>query len=445
MKKIIKNGQVFDGISEKLINVDILINGKFIEEVGKIEINEKDIEIIDAKGYIVSPGFIDIHSHLREPGYEYKETILTGTKAAAKGGFTTICSMPTTITALDSYDSIEYLKDICADRAKVKVLPIGAVTEKREGEKIVEMQSLADAGAIGFSDDGEPVSNNNIMKTALEYSKMVSKPIMNHCDDRQINFKGQGVINEGYLSQRLGCTGIPNAAEASMLSRDILLAEMTGGNYHACHISAKQSLDILKMARSRGIRYTAEVTPHHLTLTEDFILGTFADDQKQIGENAYNTNAKVFPPLRTDTDILSMIEGINDGLITIIATDHAPHGFEDKMTTINQAAFGISNFETSLGSILAKVHLKQIELTKILKCMTSNPASFLNKKIGRIEKNYPADITIFDLNKKWIVDTNNFVSKGKNTPINGTELTGQIMTTLVDGEIIYSINGEFNE
>lgn len=442
MRKLIKNGQIYDGKSDSLKNLDVLINGKYIEDIGKFDFSEEGIEIIDANNQIVSPGFIDIHSHLREPGYEYKETISTGTMAAAKGGFTTLCAMPTTIPALDSHDSIEYLKDLCEIKAKVKVLPIASVTEGRKGKKIVEMQILADSGAIGFSDDGEPVSNNNIMKTALEYSRMVSRPIMNHCDDREINLEGRGVMNEGYLAQRLGCHGIPNAAEASMLSRDILLTELTNGNYHACHISASQSLDVLSMAKKRGIPFTAEVTPHHLTLTEKYILGSSDKDQGKIGDNAYNTNAKVFPPLRKEADIESMIKGVNNDLITIIATDHAPHGFEDKMTTLNQAAFGISNFETSLGSVLETVHTNQIKLTKLLKCMTSNPAAFLNLKIGQIKKNYPADITIFDLNKNWIVDTNNFVSKGKNTPIIGKELKGKVTITMVDGVIIYSCNGE---
>jgi dihydroorotase len=442
MRKLIKNGKVFDGQSDSLKNADILINGKYIQDVGNFDLFEKDIEIIDANNCIVSPGFIDIHAHLREPGYEYKETIATGTRAAAKGGFTSICAMPTTIPVLDSQDSLEYFKELCNDKSIIKVFPISAVTIGREGKEIVEMQSLVDAGAIGFSDDGEPVSDDYIMKMSLEYSKMVGRPIMNHCDDRGINYKAKGVMNEGFLAQRLGCDGIPNAAEASMLSRDMLLTELTGGNYHACHISASQSLDVLKNARERGVPFTAEVTPHHLTLTEEYILGSSENDRNQIGKNAYNTNAKVFPPLRTKSDIRSMINGIKDDLITIIATDHAPHGFEDKMTTISQADFGISNFETALGSVLEIVHSNEIALVKLLKCMTSNPASFLKEKIGRIEKNYPADITIFDSNKKWTVESDKFISKGKNTPIEGKELTGKVITTIVDGEIVYSCFGE---
>ena len=396
MKKIIKNGKVYDGISNKIKQQDVLIIDGVIQDVGNIEISDADIEIIDASNYIVSPGFIDIHSHLREPGYEYKETIATGTRAASKGGFTTICAMPTTIPALDSKDSIDYFQDLCKQRSIIKVHPIGAVTINRKGKEIVEMQSLADSGVIGFSDDGEPIHDSNIMRMSLEYSKMVSRPIMNHCDDRGINYRAEGVMNDGFLAQRLGCSGIPNAAEASMLSRDIFL------------------------------------------ITEDFILGPDDQNRKQISENAYNTFAKVFPPLRTKSDIQSLIEGINSDLISIIATDHAPHGYEDKMTTLNQAAFGISNFETTLGSVLQLFYSKDIKLEKLLKCLTSNPAEFLGKKLGKLTKGYPADIVIIDLNKEWEVDISDFVSLGKNSPLQGTNFKGKILQTLVDGEVVYS-------
>jgi len=437
MKKIIKNGKVFDGISGKIKQQDVLIIDGVIQDVGNIDISDADIEIIDASNYIVSPGFIDIHSHLREPGYEYKETIASGTRAASKGGFTTICAMPTTIPALDSKDSIDYFQDLCKQRSIIKVHPIGAVTINRKGKEIVEMQALADSGVVGFSDDGEPIHDSNIMRMSLEYSKMVSRPIMNHCDDRGINYRAEGVMNDGFLAQRLGCSGIPNAAEASMLSRDIFLTELTGGLYHACHISAAQSVDVLKIAKERGINYSAEVTPHHLTITEDFILGPDDQNREQISENAYNTFAKVFPPLRTKSDIQSLIEGINNDLISIIATDHAPHGHEDKMTTFNQAAFGISNFETTLGSVLQLFYSKDIKLEKLLKCLTSNPAEFLGKKLGKLTKGYPADIVIIDLNKEWKVDISNFVSLGKNSPLQGTKFKGKILQTFVDGEIVY--------
>ena len=438
MKKIIKNGKVFDGISNKIKQQDILIIDGVIQNIGNIEITGVDIEIIDASNYIVSPGFIDIHSHLREPGYEYKETIATGTRAASKGGFTTICAMPTTIPALDSKDSIDYFKDLCQQRSIIKVYPIGAVTMGREGKEIVEMKSLVDSGVIGFSDDGEPIHDPNIMRMALEYSRMVSRPIMNHCDDRGINYRGEGVMNDGFLAQRLGCNGIPNAAEASMLSRDIFLTELTGGLYHACHVSASQSVDVLKIAKERGINYSAEVTPHHLTITEDFILGPTDQNRKQISENAYDTFAKVFPPLRTKSDIQALIEGINSDLISIIATDHAPQGYEDKMTTLNQAAFGISNFETTLGSVLQLFHSKDIKLEKLLQCLTSNPAEFLGKKLGKLSKGYPADIVILDLNEEWEVDISDFVSLGKNSPLQGVKFKGKVLQTLVDGEIVYS-------
>ena len=438
MKKIIKNGKVFDGISNNISQLDILIEDGVIQDTGNIEISDPDIEIIDASNYVVSPGFIDIHSHLREPGYEYKETIATGSRAASKGGFTTICAMPTTIPALDSKDSIDYFQDLCKQRSIIKVHPIGAVTMNREGKEIVEMQSLVDSGVIGFSDDGEPIEDPNIMRMSLEYSKMVSRPIMNHCDDRSINHRGEGVMNEGFLAQRLGCHGIPNAAEASMLSRDIFLTELTGGLYHACHISASQSVDVLRIAKAREINYSAEVTPHHLTITEDFILGNTDHNRKQISEDAYNTYAKVFPPLRTKSDISALIEGINTDLISIIATDHAPHGYEDKMTTLNQAAFGISNFETTLGSVLELFHSKQIKLEKLLKCLTINPAEFLRKKLGKLSKGYPADIVIIDLEKEWNVEISDFVSLGKNSPLQGTKFKGKVVQTLVDGEVIYS-------
>tara|TARA_A100001037_G_scaffold112318_1_gene102379 strand:+ start:8180 stop:9523 length:1344 start_codon:yes stop_codon:yes gene_type:complete len=434
---LIKNGRAIDPTQNLDSNKDILIENGIISQISN-NITHSTAEKIDAKGLIVSPGFIDLHCHLREPGYESSETIKTGTAAAAAGGYTTICAMPNTNPTIDSKVAIKYVQQESKKNGYINVLPIGAVTKNREGIELSPMIELADLGAIGFSDDGNPVYDANIMRQALNYSTLTNTPIINHCEVLELS--KNGLINEGIISTRLGVKGIPGAAESIMAYRDIQLCELTGGKLHIAHVSTKSTLDIIKQAKESGINVTCEVTPHHITLTEDLLLGKTGSDLKQeaLNINSYDTNAKVKPPLRNSFDVKSMIDGIKNGIIDFIATDHAPHKFLGKNTTLENAEFGISNIETSLTSSLSLYHNDNVPLPLIIDKLSSSPAKFLNiSNIGNLNKGSKGDITIFDPNKIWTINYDNFYSKGKNTPINGYKMKGKVITTIVSGKIIY--------
>ena len=435
--RLIDPSQGIDGIADLLVE-DGVVSG-MAQHIDPPE----HAEVIDATGMIVSPGFIDVHCHLREPGFEDKETIATGTLAAARGGFTTVCAMPNTNPTMDTASTLEYVLRKARDEAAVRVLPIGCVTKQSKGAELAEMGELAEAGAIGFSDDGNPVVNSNIMRQALSYSSALGLPIINHCEEPSL-FHG-GSMNEGWISNRLGIKGIPNSAEDIMVARDINLAELTGGRYHVAHLSTAGALELVRRAKERGMtNVTAEVTPHHLTLTDEAILGRTADGSNGSGayapltSAAYDTTAKVNPPLREQADMEAMIQGLRDGVIDLIATDHAPHNRTDKECTFHEAAFGISTLETALGQLMALVHSGAIDLPLLIEKMTLAPARFLRRTdIGTLKQGAPADITIIDPDTKWVVDTAQFASKGKNTPLQGATLRGKVHATLVDGEVVY--------
>ena len=419
---LIKDGRIIDP-------------GQSIDERGSLLLSEGkiawrgaippqvDYDILYAEGMVVCPGFIDLHCHLRQPGFEEKETIATGTRAAARGGFTTVCAMPNTSPPLDTIETVAYVKAEAEKSGVIRVLPIGCVTRGRKGEELVDMAKLAEAGVIGFSDDGSPVKNPDLMRQALEKSRELGLPVIDHCEEPALIEGGQ--MNEGELAQRLGLRGIPPTSEEIMVSRNILLARMTGGHVHIAHVSTTGAVALIRDGKRQGVRVTAEVTPHHLTLTEEEC-------------NGYNTNAKVSPPLRTRRDNQSLIKGLKDGTIDIIATDHAPHARSDKECDFTKAACGISNFETALGSLLSPVHSGQLTLNMLIARLTFEPAKLLkDDMLGTLKVGAPADITIFDPYKEWSVDPEAFASKGKNTPLAGRVLKGRAMATIYGGKLVY--------
>ena len=435
---VIKGGRIIDPSEGVDMVGDVLIEDGKVVRVDADIASPEGAHLIDAKGMVVSPGFVDLHCHLRDPGLEYKETIASGTRAAAKGGFTTVCAMPNTEPTMHTRATVEYVTEKARTEGAVRVLPIGCVTKRSAGAELAEMAELAEAGCIGFSDDGHPVADSNIMRQALSYASGLGLPIINHCETPDL-FR-DGHMNEGWVSNRLGIQGAPNSAEETMVARDIMLAELTGGHIHLAHISTERTLDLVRNAKERGIRVTCEITPHHLTLTDEAVMGNAGGRPFDALETAaYDTYAKVNPPLRARSDMDVMADGLADGTIDVIATDHAPHNQIEKLCTFEEAAMGISNLETALGSVMSLVHAGQVGLPLVIEKLTSAPAAFLGRTdIGSLRPGANADVTIFDPNAKWTVDTEKFVSKGKNSPLHGQTLKGQVVMTMVGGEVVYS-------
>ena len=431
---LIKNARIIDPGQGIDLTSDILISNGLIKAIGK-NLAEPDLMTIDATGLIACPGFIDLHCHLREPGFEEKENIATGTSAAARGGFTTICCMPNTNPPLDNVAAIDYVKNIAASKARISVLPVGCITKGRAGKEISEMAELAGAGCIGFSDDGSPVPSSRVMSLAMEYAAMLDLPIIDHCEDLELTRAGQ--MNDGWVAARLGLKGIPAAAEESIVARDIALAEMTGVKLHITHVSTAGSVELIKQAKERGIKVTADVTPHHLTLTEERVMRNPVTTAISL---AYDTNAKVNPPLRSDRDIEILLSAVNDGTIDAVATDHAPHTREDKLCEFEAAAFGISGFETAFGVLMTLVNSGKVSLNRLIECLTVGPVKVLSLKggiTGILKPTMPADITLLDINKEWTVDARNFLSKDKNTPYDGQLLKGMVVATFHKGKLAY--------
>lgn len=397
---------------------------------------------IPANGLVASPGFIDLHCHLREPGFEYKETIATGSRAAARGGFTTLCCMPNTDPAIDNEAVVELVKRRVDSDAVVRVFPIGAVTKGRRGRELAEMEELAAAGVVAYSDDGDPVYDPNIMRLALTYTLDLGMPVSNHCQEHSLC--SGGVMAEGWTATRLGLPGIPAAAEEAMVSRDLALAEMTGGWLHLAHLSTAGSVDLVRQARARGVSVTCEVCPQHLFLTDDWALGYQGSAERTAGPRNYDTSTKVYPPLRSRSDVDALIEGLAEGVIDCIATDHAPHEVASKQVTYEEASFGISVLETALGSLMSLVHQGRISLNTLVDRLTVGPSRVLGpsfEKYATLEAGSPADLVLFDPNADWTVDTGQFASKGKNTPLDGVALKGRVITTMVDGRLVYQDYG----
>ncbi len=426
MKILIKNGHVIDILEGLDGKYDILIEDGKISQI-EDEIKAEKAEIIDAKNKLIFPGLIDMHTHLREPGYEEKETIKTGAEAAAAGGFTTIACMPNTNPTIDNPATVEYVKSI-GDKAIVDILPIGSITKKREGKELAELGFLAEAGVKAVSDDGNPVMNSEIMRRAMEYGDNFNLKIISHCED--LNLASEGVMNEGYYSTILGLKPIPAAAEETMIARDIMLAEFTGASLHIAHLSTKRGLELVKDAKKRGVNVSAEVTPHHFSLTDEVVKG-------------YDPNTKVNPPLRSQEDVKALKTGIAEGVIDIIATDHAPHTYEEKLGEFNYAANGISGLETALA--LANTYLIKeniIDYKVLLKLMYEKPIELFELDKAGIKKGELADLIIFDPDKKWEVRIDEFKSKGKNTPFAGHKLTGKNEITFSSGKLVYDNRGD---
>ena len=434
---LISGGHVLDPDQGTDKVSDVLIaKGKisWIGDKGKAPAHA-DAKVMDASGLVVCPGFIDLHCHLREPGYEDKETIKTGTDAAARGGFTSVCCMPNTNPPLDDRASIDYVKKVAAAIGTIQVLPIGCITKGRQGKELTEMFELADAGVIGFSDDGNPVSSSRIMSLAMDYSLALGLPIIDHCEDLQLS--DGGFMNDGWVSARLGLKGMPAAAEEIMVARDISLAQLSGARIHIAHVSTAGSVELIRRAKEKGVLITAEVTPHHLTLTEDRVMGIAPKKNKM---PAYDTNAKVNPPLRTEQDIIALIQGLKDGVIDAIATDHAPHTLADKTCEFGLAAFGISGLETAIACLMSLVREDQLSLKLLISKLTAEPARLIGTKhgeLGTLKTGCRADLIIFDPDREWLVDSRDFASKGKNTPFDGYRFKGKVLTTIAGGQIVY--------
>jgi dihydroorotase len=421
---LIRGGRIIDPSQELDMTASLLIKEGKIMWLGTETPPDEDYAILDADGLIVCPGFVDMHCHLRQPGFEDSETIATATKAAAKGGFTTLCAMPNTNPAMDNVETLNYVRTVAAQQGVVRVWPIGCVTVGRKGEQLAPMSEMELNGAVAFSDDGSPVFNNDIMRQALEYSKNFNRPIIDHCENTTMTLGGQ--MNEGLVAQEMGLRGMAASAEELMIKRDIDLARETGGHIHIAHVSTAIGVDLIRAAKEEGINVTAEVTPHHLTLTEE--------DVKK-----YGTLAKVNPPLRTKEDNIALLRALNDAVIDIVATDHAPHTEAAKKCVFQDAAFGISGLETALGSLVGLIFNSELTLNNMIAALTVGPAHTLGyQSLGTLQIGAPADICIFDLHKEWVVDTDKFLSKGKNTPLAGRTLKGQVMATFSMGRPVYA-------
>jgi dihydroorotase len=420
--KIIRNGRIIDPPNKRDEVGDLFIVD------GKIAAKAKgsDTEVIDATGLIVAPGLIDLHVHLREPGFGWKETIETGARAAAAGGFTTIVCMPNTSPAADSPGTIAWIRDRAAEVACVNVLPAGAISKGLMGEELAPIGSLKQAGVVAITDDGRCVQNNELMRRAVEYARMVGVPVLDHCQD--YNLVGNGVVHEGYWSTLLGLPGWPSAGEEAIVMRNVLLAELCDHQVHCQHISAAGSVRILREARVRGVKVSGEVCPHHIALTDDAIQN-------------FDTNCKMNPPLRAKEDVAALLEGIADGTLNILCSDHAPHAQFEKEVEFDAAPFGIVGLETELGLFLdLLVHkTKTIELPRLIEMFTVNPARLLQIDAGTLSVGRAADVTLIDPELEWTVDAAAFQSMSRNTPFDGWKLKGRAVRTIVNGKTVWQL------
>jgi dihydroorotase len=418
----IRNARVIDPATKRDRTGDLfIVDGRMVASLPVTA--RKRARQIDARGLVACPGFVDVHVHFREPGQTHKETIATGSRAAAAGGFTTVVCMPNTSPVADSVGTIQYMKDAIARDAVVKVYPTGCITVGMKGQSLAPIGSLKRAGVVAITDDGDCVQSNDLMRRAAEYARMFDLPVMDHCQDHSMT---QGaVMNEGVVSTRLGLRGWPNAAEDLIVARNVILSEYTGAHIHLQHISSRASVDIIRRAKARGVRITAEATPHHFALTEE-ALGT------------YDTNFKMNPPLRTEDDRRSLIAGLRDGTLDIIATDHAPHTASEKDREFDHAPNGILGLETALAiSLEVLVRKNRFKLPKVVDLMTRRPAQLFNLPAGSLASGAPADICLFNPDEEWAYDAKAGFSKSSNSPWHGQTLRGRVKHTIVNGRVVF--------
>jgi dihydroorotase len=424
MDLVVKNGRLID--PERKIDTvgNVIIRGGKIQSIGGASGDTApDLPVFDATGLIVAPGFLDIHVHLREPGTEEAETIATGGNAAVAGGFTAVAAMPNTKPPNDNPSITSFIVSEARRSSPARVFPIGAITKEQKGETLAEIGEMFEAGIVGISDDGKPVMDSQLFRRALEYARMFDMPVIQHCEDLHLS-KG-GVMHEGMYSTRLGLKGIPAAAEETMVSRDLILARLTGSKYHVAHLSTRRAVEMLREAKANGLRVTVEVTPHHFTLTDAAV----AD---------YDTNAKMNPPLRSAEDVAAIIQGLSDGTIDAIASDHAPHHINQKMLEFDQAPFGITGLETAVSLALTKL---QLSITRLIELFSINPQKIVKVAPWGLFAGSEADLTVLDLNRNWTFDVNRSRSRSRNSPFHGWPMTGKAVATIVGGKVVYEDRG----
>jgi dihydroorotase len=423
MKLRIENGRVIDPANGIDGRHDVLVEDGKIAAVAETLGETPDAKVIDAAGKVVCPGFIDLHTHLRQPGFEYKETIRSGSLAAAAGGFTSICCMPNTEPPIDNQSVVEFVVSTALSEAVVNVFPLGAVSKGLKGEQMAEMGEMQEAGIVAVSDDGLPVVSSHLMRRALEYATMLGMPVVNHAEDPTLVPKWS--MNESEVSTRLGMAGLPAAGEEIMIARDIILAEMTNGILHVPHLSTRGALRMVREAKQRGVRVTAEVSPHHFTLTDEAVC-------------SFDTHTKMSPPLRTKADVEAMLEGLADGTLDCIATDHAPHHPDEKALEYDNAPCGIIGLETAVSLSLDRlVHREVLDLPAMVRCFTAAPAAIFNLPKGTLTVGSDGDITIIDPERPVVVDAESSKSMSRNTPFEGMSLTGGPVATIVGGDVVW--------
>lgn len=429
-KLVIKNGHVIDPAQGINRVADVAIENGIVAEIAE-GIDTTGAEVFDASGLVVAPGFIDIHVHLREPGFEHSETIESGSRAAAAGGFTSICCMPNTKPVNDSATVTSYILDRARRFAAVNVFPIGAITKGQGGEELAAIAAMKEAGAVAISDDGRPVMNARLVRRAMEFARSLDLPFIEHCED--LNLSSGGDMHEGLQSTRLGLRGIPRSSEDVMVARDLILTEVTGVRYHVAHISSKNSVLMVAEARRRGLRVTAEACPHHFALADTDII-------------PYDSNYKMKPPLRECIDVEGVTEGLVNGHIDAIATDHAPHPGDEKMQEFERCPFGIIGLETALGLSLERLyHSRRMALSNIVKLFTQGPASVISLgDRGTLRRGAPGDVTIFSVDHEWTYDVNRSPSKSRNTPFNGKKFRGGQIATIVSGNVVWRADQSSN-
>lgn len=419
---LVKGGRVIDPAQELDQVGDVLLEDGRVSRIAP-GLQAPESPVLDASGLVVSPGLIDIHVHLREPGREDEETIQSGSEAAAAGGFTSICCMPNTDPVNDNPAVTSFILKEAERRALTRVFPIGAISAGSAGERLAEIGEMVNAGAIGISDDGKGVMDGQLMRRAMEYSLPFKIPIIEHCED--LNLSARGCMNEGYQSTVLGLKGMSRTAEDAMAARDIMLAELTGAHIHIAHLSTSGAADLVRQGKSKGIHVTCEVCPHHFTLSDAAC-------------RDYDTNTKMSPPLRTEEDIEALLEAIVDGTVDCIVTDHAPHNPNEKMLEFDQAPFGIIGLETALGLVLTRLyHPGLISLPRVVELMSTQPAQLINQPLGHLKAGAAADLTLFDPDAEWTYDLGKTRSKSRNSPFHGTALKGRVAATIVGGKIVY--------